>query len=230
MYKYCISSSQHHGLLRCFFPDDLTEEKIMKKFIKTGRRAGAVVALTAAALIAPEAILAGPGCMNKPNMARGYYPHSPMAPQAGYYPQTMPNAYRGGAARYTGVIAAPYNWPMQPRQSKPAALLAEAEQPTPASAGSDNEAAAENITVRINGMRFEPARITVSPGTTVTWVHESPMPHTISGNVDGLGSSTLYNGQTYSHTFTTDGLYNYYCGLHPSMTGSVFVQEAGTGT
>ena len=200
----------------------------MKKFIKTGRRAGIVISLTAAALIAPEVILAGPGCMNNQNMARGYYPHSPMGPQAGYYPQRMPNAYRGGAATYTGMIAAPYYWPMDPRQSRPAALVAQAEQPVPTSVSRNDDAVAENITVRINGMRFEPASITVSPGTTVTWVHESPMPHTINGNVDGLASSTLYNGQTYSHTFDKGGLYNYYCGLHPSMTGSVVVEENAT--
>lgn len=200
----------------------------MKNFIKTGKRAGVVVSLTAAALIAPEVILAGPGCMNNQNMARGYYPHSPMGPQAGYYPQRMPNAYNGGAAPYAGMMAAPYNRPMNSWQGRPAAVVAQAEQPISTGAGSDNDAAVENITVRINGMRFEPASIRVSPGTTVTWVHESPMPHTISGNVDGLGSSTLYKGQTYSHTFNKDGLYNYYCGIHPSMTGSVVVEDGAT--
>jgi len=200
----------------------------MKKFIKTGRRAGIVVSLTVAALIAPEVILAGPGCMKNQNMARGFYPHSPMGPQAGYYPRRMPNAYTGGPAPYAGMMAAPYNRPMSPQQSTPAVVVAQAEASAPTGAGSDNDAAVENITVRINGMRFEPASITVSPGTTVTWVHESPMPHTISGNADGLGSSTLYNGQTYSHTFTKDGLYNYYCGIHPSMTGSVVVEDVAT--
>lgn len=200
----------------------------MKKFIKTGRRAGVVVSLTAAALIAPEVILAGPGCMHNQNMARGYYPYTPMGPQAGYYRQRMPNTYNGGAVPYAGVMAAPYNRPMSPWQSMPAAVVAQAEQPIPTSASSDNDTAVENITVRINGMRFEPASITVSPGTTVTWVHESPMPHTISGNADGLGSSTLYNGQTYSHTFNKGGLFNYYCGIHPSMTGSVLVKGEAT--
>jgi plastocyanin len=183
------------------FSHRMSQEKIMKRFIKTGRRAGVVVSLTAAALIAPEVILAGSGCMNNQNMARGYYPHSPMGPQAGYYRQRMPNAYNGGAAPYAGMMAAPYNRPMSPRQSSPVAVVAQAEQPIPTSASSDNGATFENITVRINGMRFEQASITIKPGTTVTWVHENPMPHTINGNVDGLGSSPLYNGQTYSHTF-----------------------------
>ena len=90
----------------------------------------------------------------------------------------------------------------------------------------DKDAAGEGIKVRISGMRFEPASITVKPGTTVTWIHESPMPHTITGNAGSLGSGTLYSGQTYSHTFEEDGLFNYYCGIHPSMTGSVLVEAA----
>lgn len=90
--------------------------------------------------------------------------------------------------------------------------------------------AGDNVTVRINGMRFEPATVTVKPGTTVTWVHGSQMPHTITGNTDGLSSSTLYNGQTFSHTFDASGQYEYFCNLHPSMTGSVIVEEAGTDT
>lgn len=202
----------------------------MTKFIKSGRRAAVVVSLTAAAMIAPEVILAGPGCMNKQTMARSYYPHSPMGPQAGYYKQRMPYQYNTAPGAYAGMMAAPYNRPMSPQQGMPAAVVAQSERPAPTNASSDNDAASESITVRINGMRFEPASITVKPGTTVTWVHASPMPHTISGNADGLGSSTLFNGQTYSHTFTKDGLYNYYCGLHPSMTGSVVVEEAASDT
>jgi plastocyanin len=77
-------------------------------------------------------------------------------------------------------------------------------------------------------MRFNPEKITVKPGTTVTWIHGSQMPHTVSGNADGLRSSTLYKGQQYSHTFNTSGSYSYFCELHPSMTGSVVVEEAGT--
>lgn len=203
----------------------------MKESIKKCRRAGIVVSLTAAALIAPEVILAGPGCMKNQTMARGYYPHSPMGPQAGYYGQRMPYRYNAAPGSYPGMMAAPYSPPMSQQQGMPAMTAAAAtqpQQPTPSGASSDSKAAGESVTVRINGMRFEPASITVKPGTTVTWIHEGRMPHTISGNADGLGSSTLYNGQAYSHTFKKDGLYNYYCGIHPSMTGSVVVEEAGT--
>jgi plastocyanin len=132
------------------------------------------------------------------------------------------------------MMVAPYNQPMTARQSTPAvvgmpaAAATNAREPTPAPASGTSTPAAESVTVYIDGMRFNPSNITVKPGTTVTWVHGSQMPHTISGNADGLRSGTLYNGQQYSHTFNTAGSYNYICGLHPSMTGNVVVEEAAT--
>ena len=200
----------------------------MKKTIQKGRHAGIVFSLFAAAMFAPEVILAGPGCMKNQPMAGGYYPHSSMGPKAGYYAQRSPYQHNAAPGAYAGMMPVPYNRPMQSWQNRPATVVAQAQQSAPTSASSDNDAAGESITVRISGMRFEPASITVKPGTTVTWVHESPMPHTITGNASGLGSSTLYNGQTYSHTFEKDGLFNYYCEIHPSMTGSVVVEEAAT--
>jgi hypothetical protein len=101
-------------------------EKSMKKFIKTGSRAGVFVSLTVAALIAPEVILSGPGCMNNQNMARGYSSYAPVGPQAGYYGQRMPYQYNMAPGAHRGMMAAPYKRPMSPWQSKPAAVVAQA--------------------------------------------------------------------------------------------------------
>ena len=205
----------------------------MNKLVKTGSRTGIVLSLTAAALIAPEVILAGPGCMNNQRMSPGYYPYSPMGPQMAYG-QIAPRAYYPAPPAHAGMMAAPYNSPITARQGTPAvvgmpaAAATNAGEPTPASVSGTSAPAAESVTVRIDGMRFDPQKITVKPGTTVTWIHGSQMPHTISGNADGMRSGTLYNGQQYSHTFETAGSYNYFCGLHPSMTGSVVVEEAAT--
>jgi plastocyanin len=205
----------------------------MNKFFKTGSRSGIVLSLTAAAMIAPEVILAGPGCMNNQRMAQGYYPYSPMGPQKAYG-QRAPYSYYPAAASHAGMVPAPYNRPMTVRQSAPAVVGSQAmvatnaAQSSGAAASDKSMPAAEAVTVRIDGMRYDPGNITVKPGTTVTWVHGSQMPHTINGNADGLRSGTLYKGQQYSHTFNATGNYNYYCGLHPSMTGSVVVEEAAT--
>lgn len=203
----------------------------MTKFVKAGSRTGIILSLTAAALIAPEVILAGPGCNSNQRMSQGYYPYSPMRPQMAYGQRAPYWHYPVPHAR---MMAAPYNRPMNAPQGMqavipmPAAVATNVAQSNQDDTSSMSTPAVETITVRIDGMRFDPDNITVKPGTTVTWLHGSQMPHTVSGNADGLRSSTLYNGQQFSHTFETAGSYNYFCELHPSMTGSVFVEEAAT--
>jgi plastocyanin len=128
------------------------------------------------------------------------------------------------------MMAVPYNRPANIQQlyaasaPVPAAVpevKSSAAEPVASAAGSDTIAAAESVTVRINGMRFEPANITIKPGTTVTWVQDSTMPHLISGKTSGLRSNTLNRGQQYSYTFNQAGRFDYVCGLHPSMKGSI---------
>jgi len=114
------------------------------------------------------------------------------------------------------------------RTAAPAAVDSSPVSSTSHAANSGSEPAGENITVRINGMRFEPSNITVKPGATVTWIHGSSMPHTVTGNADGLRSGTLGSGQQYSHTFDATGRYDYACDFHPSMKGSVIVEASGT--
>jgi len=195
-------------------------------------RRGTLIALAVAGLGTAGVTLAGPGCMNDPRMARWFYPYSPMAPPAAY-------AWQAAPAPYQGRMAAPYARPMTARQGNPAATgrpaapsaaATGAEQTTRVAAGSDSTAAADAVTVRISGMRFEPANITVRPGTKVTWVQGDRMPHIISGKTGGMRSNTLFTGQEYSYIFQKPGSYGYACDLHPSMKGSVVVEEAGTGT
>ena len=91
----------------------------------------------------------------------------------------------------------------------------------------EDKAVAETITVRISGMRFEPANLTVKPGTTVNWVQGDRMPHTVTGKGNDLRSNTLQMNQSYSHTFNESGRYEYACDFHPSMQGVVKVMNAG---
>ena len=74
-------------------------------------------------------------------------------------------------------------------------------------------------------MRFEPAVIRIKAGEDVTWVNSESAPHTVtstSGNT--LASSMLNNGNSFSFTFTEPGTYDYYCAVHPMMTGQVIVE------
>jgi amicyanin len=84
-------------------------------------------------------------------------------------------------------------------------------------------------TVQIDNFTFEPARLTVKAGTTVTWTNRDDIPHAVASNDRAFKSKVLDTDETYSFTFTTPGEYSYFCSLHPHMTGTIVV-EAATGS
>jgi len=87
-------------------------------------------------------------------------------------------------------------------------------------------APAADAEVQIDQYAFLPQRITVKPGTTVTWTNEDDAPHTIASSAKLFKSKALDTGDKFSFTFTTPGTYAYFCSLHPQMTGTVTVEAA----
>jgi plastocyanin len=88
-----------------------------------------------------------------------------------------------------------------------------------------NNAGAEPVaTVSMDHNTFIPGEITVAPGTTVTWVNNEAMPHTVVVPSQGFRSKTLVKDAQFSFTFTTPGDYDYLCSIHPSMKGKVIVK------
>ena len=77
---------------------------------------------------------------------------------------------------------------------------------------------------------YIPLNLEVRAGTTVTWVNEDSVPHTIQsqdekGNIVALfNSAPLLTGETFLHTFDESGVYNYYCSLHPWRVGIITVR------
>ncbi len=90
-------------------------------------------------------------------------------------------------------------------------------------AGSSTTSANANEVV-IENFSFEPATLTVPAGTTVTWVNRDDEPHTATATDKRFNSKTLDNGDRFSQEFKTPGTYNYYCALHPKMTGKIIVK------
>jgi len=76
---------------------------------------------------------------------------------------------------------------------------------------------------------FIPAEVTVNVGETVTWSNDDSAAHTVTsgtpiGGPDGTFDSSLFMaGTTFSHTFENAGEYNYFCMVHPWMTGKIQV-------
>jgi hypothetical protein len=55
------------------------------------------------------------------------------------------------------------------------------------------------------------------------WTNNQHIRHTIISNTGLFSSPSLGKDQQFSNTFNTPGTYDYSCGNHPSMTGSIIV-------
>ena len=78
--------------------------------------------------------------------------------------------------------------------------------------------------VSIDNFAFHPAAVEVPAGTTVIWVNADDVPHTARSTDDLFRSEALDTDDTFEHLFSKPGTYEYYCGLHPHMTGTIVVK------
>ena len=86
------------------------------------------------------------------------------------------------------------------------------------------------VPVTIDNFVFEPARLTIKAGTTVTWHNRDDIPHTVAAKDRSFKSKVMDTDESYSFTFATPGEYAYFCSLHPHMTGTIVVEgTAGSG-
>ena len=74
---------------------------------------------------------------------------------------------------------------------------------------------------------YEPANLTVSVGTTVTWLNQGHTSVTVT-SPDGLfDSEQIPPGGSYSLIFYAPGRYRYFCVPYPHMKGNVTVTSDG---
>lgn len=106
----------------------------------------------------------------------------------------------------------------------------------PLSAGQHREVvAAKVIGPAVNGLKvelfdqapyFQPKRVNVKPGTTVTWTNRGPgLIHTVLAVTETgeARSGPIHPGGSWSHTFTGDAVIKTSCEIHPHMYGIVIV-------
>ena len=87
--------------------------------------------------------------------------------------------------------------------------------------------------VFMEGTDFSPNILTVASETEVVWTNDDSLAHTVrSGDpgspTDLLNSGNIPPNQTYTFTFTNDDdipdTINYFCEIHPTMTGVIIVE------
>ena len=97
-----------------------------------------------------------------------------------------------------------------------------------AMAGSETAApspAADTMVV-IKLFQFQPAQLQVKLGTTVTWVNQDEILHTVTLNdkAGGFDAPLDGKGKQFSFAFTQPGVYRYYCDRHEHMRGEIEVR------
>jgi plastocyanin len=72
---------------------------------------------------------------------------------------------------------------------------------------------------------FQPGAVEVVAGDDVRWTNDDREGHTVTA-VDGtFDSGVMTVGDGFSHVFDAPGTFDYFCAIHPEMTGSVTVSE-----
>jgi amicyanin len=88
---------------------------------------------------------------------------------------------------------------------------------------SGTPALADDPTIKIANFTFDPPTLTVKAGTTVTWVNADDIPHLVSEKAGKFRSPALDTDEKFSQTFSTAGTVEYFCIIHPHMTGKIVV-------
>jgi plastocyanin len=84
--------------------------------------------------------------------------------------------------------------------------------------------AANSAAIQIDNFHYTPATLVVAPGTTVVWKNDDDSPHSVREKDGKFKSAALDTDDTFSQTFATPGEYQYFCSIHPYMTGKIVVK------
>ncbi len=86
---------------------------------------------------------------------------------------------------------------------------------------------------------FNPNPVNVAPGDTVTWKNMDTVGHTVTSGkptdndagslFDSSSAGLIKPGASFQFTFQNEGTYNYFCQVHPWMTGQVIVSASAAG-
>jgi plastocyanin len=80
--------------------------------------------------------------------------------------------------------------------------------------------------IEIKDFAFNPQNITVKSGEKITWINRDEEPHTVvSVGKKFQRSPGLDTDQEFSIIAGAPGTYEYFCSVHPKMTGTIVVEK-----
>jgi plastocyanin len=78
------------------------------------------------------------------------------------------------------------------------------------------------IDISMKNGAYNPKSVEIPAGDTVKWTNMDSIDHGVEGSI--FKSGIMSPGQSYEFQFTTPGVYDYKCPLHPAdMTGTITV-------
>ncbi|HEY5678195.1 MAG TPA: cupredoxin family copper-binding protein [Myxococcales bacterium] len=80
---------------------------------------------------------------------------------------------------------------------------------------------AANHAVQIKGMKFNPSKVSVAVGDTITFTNADPMTHTATALDGAFDTGQLAKGKSAKVKITTAGAHPFHCAIHSSMKGTV---------
>jgi plastocyanin len=101
-------------------------------------------------------------------------------------------------------------------------LLSSVQAGSVVSSGAPNGSDA-SYAVTIKDFGFSPQTLEVPLGATITWTNKDEEPHTVTQTKGLCGSPTLDTNDQFVFESKTAGNFDYYCKLHPHMTGKIIV-------
>lgn len=117
-----------------------------------------------------------------------------------------------------------------PASEAPASEAPASEAPPASASAAAGEAACApstetgTVTGTMSGFAFNPAAITAGVGDVITWTNNDSAGHTATVKSDPTCTTeTLASGATGSIVFNTAGSYEFFCKIHPNMTGTIEV-------
>jgi plastocyanin len=80
-------------------------------------------------------------------------------------------------------------------------------------------------TVTIKGKKFSPATLTIKVGDTVVWKNEDDHDHTVNAADKSFKSGNISADETFKHTFSKAGTFQYACQYHPREKATIKVEK-----
>jgi plastocyanin len=94
----------------------------------------------------------------------------------------------------------------------------------PSATAAQTKPPAKTAAIEIDNFKFGIVSLEVAVGTTVTWTNRDDVPHTVMSSTKLFKSPPLDTGDAFSYAFKEAGTFEYYCSMHPRMTGKIVVK------